>query len=726
MSVIIKGNSALLAFDSSPAWYTGTLGFTGMKNGLFFVQQLQDVELSVSPASTRTRQIGTQDFGVNSINFSPDVVCNLSYITRKDWSNDGLLGMFYSHNGIETSVFSGINSHSFNAYLFFSPEENIDLIDKICSAQSFSGLDVFAIGNGYLTNANLSLRANQLPTSTVSFIASNFVGQSLSGNLLQIPAVNLESGNTGNAATMVLDPAQVCRITGQLPSGSLLETWKSTFVPSFQDSQIPWQELSSSVINSIDVSFSIDRENAYGFGSDYVSSRDVKFPIAGTLTLNGAFTSQKAGDFAELMQAEDSYTITLYNYDPTERYLQSLSNAEISGVYRTTHLTADEYIKINDAKLTNYTMKIGANALLEFSNSFEFGATESNGYKFKRGETNSIDSINFFSHEGHRLISRDGHSLSYDPFIYAFDNDQVVTFLSNDRKILLVPSHSNLPLSHSQNASGEAPPTILTSLTQHASNAVDTRLAVAASISTSMPLYTSYDILGGEEFTRNSSFWAADLDLTCISPWNRDALNQCAGTAITKRHVIFASHYAVSVGNQIVFVTNSNEIVTRTVSARNDLPSTSLYYPDITIITLDTDLPDSITPCKFLPENYENYIPTWVDRIPVLCLDFEERGHVADVTNMSDIYGPSKYLARCSIPVDSKRLEFYEEVISGDSGNPVFMIINDELVLVTTWTYGSAGSGTVLSKHIAAINALLAADGAYSLQFADLSSFSTV
>lgn len=725
MSVIIKGNSALLAFDSSPAWYTGTLGFTGMKNGLFFVQQLQDVELSVSPASTRTRQMGSQGFGVDSINFSPDVVCNMSYLTRKDWSNDGLLGIFYRHNGLETSVFSGINSHSFNAYLFFSPEENVDLIDKICSAQSFSGLDVFAIGNGYLTNANLSLRVNQLPTSTVSFIASNFVGQSLSGNLLQIPAINLESGTTGSAATLVLDPAQVCRITGQLESGALLETWKSTFVPTFQDSQISWQELSSSVVNGIDISFSIDRENAYGFGSDYVVDRQVKFPVAGTISINGVFSSQKAGDFAELMQSEDSYTITLYNYDPTERYLQSLSNAEISGVYKTTHLTADEYIKIENAKLRDYRMKVGANALLEFSNSFEFGATESNGYKFKRGEQNSIDSIHLFTSEEHRMVSRDGQKLSYDPFIYAIYGSEVVTFLANDRKILLVPSHSNLPLSHSSSIVVEPPPTISTSLTQHASDAVDSRLAVAGATSVSMPLYSSYDI-GGEEFVRNSSFWAADLDLTCISPWNRDALNQCAGTAITRRHVIFASHYAVSVGNELVFITSDDEIVTRTVSARYDFPSTYLYYPDITIITLDSDLPESITPCKFLPSNYGDYIPTWVDRIPVLCLDFEERGHVADVTNMSDILGPGKYLVNCASPMDSKRLEFYEEVISGDSGNPVFMIINHELVLVTTWTYGGSGSGTLLARHIDGINSRLALDGPYSLQFADLSSFTTV
>ena len=85
----IKGNSCLLAFDNSPAYRTGE------KLGLFFSSLLQDVEFSFSSPRTQTKQIGSQELAVNDVNFSPDVISNLSYLSKINFENDRLLGAIF-------------------------------------------------------------------------------------------------------------------------------------------------------------------------------------------------------------------------------------------------------------------------------------------------------------------------------------------------------------------------------------------------------------------------------------------------------------------------------------------------------------------------------------------------------------------------------------------------------------------------------------------------------
>ena len=80
---------------------------------------------------------------------------------------------------------------------------------------------------------------------------------------------------------------------------------------------------------------------------------------------------------------------------------------------------------------------------------------------------------------------------------------------------------------------------------------------------------------------------------------------------------------------------------------------------------------------------------------------------------------------------------FTESTISGDSGNPAFLILDlgsgPELVLLTVWTGGGAGSGTFVSSQIDDLNAAIATADAnagnggtgYTITEADLSGFTS-
>ena len=82
----------------------------------------------------------------------------------------------------------------------------------------------------------------------------------------------------------------------------------------------------------------------------------------------------------------------------------------------------------------------------------------------------------------------------------------------------------------------------------------------------------------------------------------------------------------------------------------------------------------------------------------------------------------------CSLlnPSNATRLSYYENMITGDSGNPVFLIINGQLVIITVITYGGAGSGTSVAFHKDAINTMMATlGGGYSLTEVSLSGFNS-
>jgi len=75
-------------------------------------------------------------------------------------------------------------------------------------------------------------------------------------------------------------------------------------------------------------------------------------------------------------------------------------------------------------------------------------------------------------------------------------------------------------------------------------------------------------------------------------------------------------------------------------------------------------------------------------------------------------------------PNNPTRQLFYENKVSGDSGQPAFIILNRQLVLLTVYTYAGSGSGWFIPGYLDQINSAMAAlGGGYSLTQVDLSPF---
>ena len=225
-------------------------------------------------------------------------------------------------------------------------------------------------------------------------------------------------------------------------------------------------------------------------------------------------------------------------------------------------------------------------------------------------------------------------------------------------------------------------------------------------------------------YTRNSKCWAYPLDLTSISPWNSAGHTRRAGVLISPRHALWARHYSMRVNTTLRFVDKHNNIVERRIVKEKALPTNghpSLRGYDLVVGTLESDVPASISFAKVLPKNLTTVRPPFNIRVPVFDTDFEEKALVADLSYESGT------MVSLKTPLsNSYRRQFFETKIVGDSGNPVFFVIDNQLVLLFVFTYGGAGAGTSISYHYDAINKLMKDMGSnYQLTEIDLTSYTT-
>ena len=162
------------------------------------------------------------------------------------------------------------------------------------------------------------------------------------------------------------------------------------------------------------------------------------------------------------------------------------------------------------------------------------------------------------------------------------------------------------------------------------------------------------------------------------------------GTLISRRHVLFANHVPYPARPfDIFFANKDSRTFTYKVTNVQQVGST-----DIAIGTLDRDADPSLNVYRVLPDNWTQYIankviqptatfiavgltaPTQSFVLPVLYSGQTRKVSTADVTS---IVGG---LAGVDIPAFEVARAFGDAIIGGDSGNPIFAMLGDELVLL--------------------------------------------
>lgn len=248
-----------------------------------------------------------------------------------------------------------------------------------------------------------------------------------------------------------------------------------------------------------------------------------------------------------------------------------------------------------------------------------------------------------------------------------------------------------------------------------------------------------------DPWIRNPDVWTNNitpLDFTGHSPWYGDinapgayqgGAYQGGGTLISPIHIISSTHITnqIPVGKKIVFVTKDNQTIVRTVVKTKVIPNTSSGYPDITVALLDQEVPSTITYYPIISATaWKNAlkneaIDSWSDNkntIPMLFLDQEDRVSIG--LTSKDNYTNETYKSFSFGQTQGRYEKFFENVVLGDSSNPMFAVIGGKLALLSI--HFMPGSGTDLGTLIDSLNRTMAElGGGYKVSEFDLSGFTS-
>lgn len=223
-----------------------------------------------------------------------------------------------------------------------------------------------------------------------------------------------------------------------------------------------------------------------------------------------------------------------------------------------------------------------------------------------------------------------------------------------------------------------------------------------------MPIFSTQIHTGSPRYVRNPNCWAADIDMCSASVWNSHFFAQGGGILISPRHILLAEHFFGATGSHPVpngttfrWVTRDNVIVERTLTNKARVGAF-----DVCIGVLNADIPDDVIAfARCLPEDYTARVQLHAQ--PIVISDQEKKAIIKEWKNSN--VGAMELNWYEGVQ-DSQRAVFNEEMVLGDSGGPMYLVVGNQAVVlgaITGVTWGSE-----LSRQLTAVNSVMASLGA--------------
>lgn len=208
-------------------------------------------------------------------------------------------------------------------------------------------------------------------------------------------------------------------------------------------------------------------------------------------------------------------------------------------------------------------------------------------------------------------------------------------------------------------------------------------------------LYVDYSSNGMNGiFLKNTNCWSYGIDFSCASMWHDGpAFNpdchptNTAVTAITPRHVIYANHFGYAMNTNLLYCFRGEDGVVYT----NRLVHFTGIGNDIGIGLLETDLPESVHPAKFLPDDFAEYLGRGA-LLPVVTVEQNECSVIHDLVCFTSWLNSSE-LMMTKTSIIGQRGCYSKSFIGGDSSSPRFLVVGNQVVLLGTLWKGGGGAG---------------------------------
>lgn len=188
-------------------------------------------------------------------------------------------------------------------------------------------------------------------------------------------------------------------------------------------------------------------------------------------------------------------------------------------------------------------------------------------------------------------------------------------------------------------------------------------------------------------FPANEKFWLKDVDFSCVSPWNDECGSLRAGTLISKRHIIFAKHFPLWKGCRVLFVGGEGEVCPCRVKATK-----ALERCDIAIGSLDYEVTPSIHPAKILPDDFARYVGDGKG-LPIVTFTQREKAF------LSECRGMTTNMVMNGLSTNAVWKAIGGNIVVGDSGNPAFLLVGHQPVLLYCLLSGGVGHGPSIFAH---------------------------
>ncbi len=261
----------------------------------------------------------------------------------------------------------------------------------------------------------------------------------------------------------------------------------------------------------------------------------------------------------------------------------------------------------------------------------------------------------------------------------------------------------------------------VTDLSTYVGDQIDNRLNQTDSGS-GLSIYSSRT---NAPWTRNVSSWTlkgSPIDFTGVAGSNDDLANHFnngfmgGATLISPRHYVTAQHFKLANGTNVNFVDAGGNIITRKV-----VNSTNISGTDINIGILDADLPNTIKYYQLISASNLNSLVQKIDGqaidLPVVVFNASAQTLVRSLERQDPVRLSHK------LYTSGFRSSYSRDLAGGDSGQPVFLLIDNTPILLTANYH--ADDGPNLGNYISQINSAMSLlGGNFEInQYNPLSSF---
>ena len=359
---IFKSNSAILATSPSPAWTT-------TEQSGYFVPLVQGSEISVSVDRQTSKQVGSQQYALDSIVRAPNVSFNVDYLFSPHLVNEYLLGLSPA-SGSARSIASGMSTRDQNFYLIINDQNGEDLLPSFTGVSprtNFSGMTCAAIGNCFLNNYSVGFQVGGLPTVSASFSASNLQMTNLTGSNVSVPAINLASGNNSGSGFLNFSnlKTSLSGYSNQFNKNELNIFRPQVASPQNVSAQLENLQMggavlvSGAIIQSVNLSVPFERTDLYGLGSNHVYGRKLQLPIRASVDVSAVVDQFSSGNLHLLNRAEETYDFDIIFADQRQ--------------------TASGKFEIRGAKINSFSHSMTVNNRIEFSANYSVEVTDASG-----------------------------------------------------------------------------------------------------------------------------------------------------------------------------------------------------------------------------------------------------------------------------------------------------------------------------------------------------------